>query len=142
MFQISVSPLAREIGKELGHGVEIAHLRAAQAEAAGNRLERRPAEDGAAVVDAVGAHLVDLRAIGAVVQDADQDAQAVALERLQLLDVHEQAAVALDQHDAAVAPEPAGGGHAHGERQAVADGAELADRHEALGTRPRICELK
>src|SRR5262249_58259931 len=56
-----------------------------------------------AAVEAVGAQLVNLRAVSAVVHRADQDAKSLTLERLELLDIEQQPAVALEQHDLAVA---------------------------------------
>ena len=52
---------------------QLGDVGAAQAEAARDRRQIRAAEDRAAVVDAVGAQLVDLGAIRAVVEHADQE---------------------------------------------------------------------
>jgi hypothetical protein len=51
---------------------------------------------------ALGAQFVDLRPISAVVEHADQQLEPMALDRLEFLDVHQQAAVALEQHYLAV----------------------------------------
>src|SRR3954452_14155410 len=99
--------LRGEIGEQLGDHRDIADLVAAQAEAAGDVLERGPAEHRQAVVDAVGAQLVELRAVAAVVHRADQDAKSLALERPQLLDVDQEPAVASEQQDLAAASMPA-----------------------------------
>jgi hypothetical protein len=87
-------------------------------------------KNGAAVVEAVLAQLVDLRAVGAVVEHADQEPDAVPLDGLELLDVHDEAAVAFDQHDLAVV---LGGGDADGDRDRIADRAELQHDVELLG---------
>jgi len=82
---------------------------AAQPEAACDVVERGPAEHSQAVVEAVGAQFVKLRAVSAVIHGADQDPEALALERLELLDVEQEPAVAFEQHDLAVAALPARG---------------------------------
>ena len=105
---------------------------AAQAEAARDVFECGPAEHRQAVVEAVGAQLVKLRAVSAVVHRADQDAISLTLERLELLDVEQEPAVAFEQHDLALAALPARGRDAKRIREAVADRAELADRRVAL----------
>src|SRR3954467_2804492 len=80
----------------------IANLVAAQAEAARDVFERGPAEHSPAVVDAVGAQLVKLRTVSPGVHRADQDAKSVSLERLELLDMEKEPAVAFEQHDFAL----------------------------------------
>jgi len=65
MFQISLSPCATKSANSFGtttHRVS----RGAQPEAAGDVFERGPAEHSQAVVEAVGAQLVKLRAVSAV----------------------------------------------------------------------------
>src|SRR5882762_1090912 len=94
-------PLRGETGEQFWDHRQVAYLVAAQAEAACNVFERRPAEYSQAVVDAVGAQLVKLRAVSAVVHRADQDAISLTLERLKLLDVEQQPTVAFEQHDLA-----------------------------------------
>src|SRR3954470_4152010 len=79
--------LGCEVGEQLWDHRDVADLVAAQAEAAGDGFERGPAEQSEMIVDAVGARLVNLRAVAAVIHRADQDAIALALERLELLDV-------------------------------------------------------
>src|SRR5882672_11443767 len=73
--------LRGKVGEQLRDDRHIADLVAAQAEAACDVFERGPAEHGQAVVDAVGAQLVKLRAVSAVVHRADQDAISLTLER-------------------------------------------------------------
>src|SRR5579864_4107043 len=73
-----------------------------------------------------------LRAVAAVVHRADQDAKALTLERLELLDMEQESAVAFEQHDLAVAALPARRRDPNRIRQAVADGAEFTDRGVAF----------
>jgi hypothetical protein len=54
---------------ELGNIVDV---RAAQPEALGDRRQIGVTKDRAALVDAVGAQLVDFRAIGAIIEYADK----------------------------------------------------------------------
>src|SRR5947209_3452824 len=124
--------LRGEIGEQLRDDRHIADLVAAQAEAACDVFESGPAEHSQAVVDAVGAQLVELRAVSAVVHRADQDAKSLTLERLQLLDVEQEPAVAFEQDDLALAALPARSRNPKRIRQAVADRAELTDRRVAL----------
>ena len=70
---------------------------AAQAKAARNIFERGPAEHGQPIVKAVGAQLVELRAVSAVVHRADQDAKTLTLDCLELLDVEQEPAVTFEQ---------------------------------------------
>src|SRR5436305_1621397 len=119
--------LRHEVGEQLRDDRHIAYLVAAQAEAACDVFERGPAEHSQAVVEAVGAQLVKLRAVSAVVHRADQNAVSLTLERLELLDVEEEPAVALEQHDLARAALPARSRDAKRVRQAVADLAEFTD---------------
>src|SRR5204863_1546328 len=95
-------------------------------------LERGPAEQRQAIVDAVGAQLVKLRAVSAVVHRADQDAKSLTLDRLELLDVEQEPAVAFEQHDLALAALPARSRNPKRIRQAVADRAEFTDGRIAL----------
>src|SRR5262245_55724089 len=81
--------LCGEVGEQLRDHRHIAYLVAAQAEAACDVFERGPAEHSQAIVDAIGAQLVKLRAVSAVVHCADQDAISVTLERLELLDMEQ-----------------------------------------------------
>src|SRR5206468_165681 len=76
--------------------------------------------------------LVKLRAVSAVVHRADQDAISLTLERLELLDMEQEPAVAFEQHDLALMALPARGRNSKGIRQAVADRAEFTDRRVAL----------
>src|SRR5882762_9068162 len=88
--------LRGEVGEQLRDYRHIANLMAAQVEAARDLLERRPAEHGQAIVDAVGAQLVKLRTVSAVVHHADQDAKSVTLDRLEFLDMEQEPAVAFE----------------------------------------------
>src|SRR5205807_483713 len=124
--------LRGEVGEQPRDYRHIAYLVAAQAEAASDVFERGPAEHGQAIVDSVGAQLVELRAVSAVVHRADQDAKSLTLERLQLLDVEQEPAVAFEQHDLALAALPARSRNPKRIRQAVADRAELTDRRVPL----------
>src|SRR5262245_4718789 len=99
--------LRGEVGEQLRDDRHIADLVAAQVEAARDFFERGPAEHSQAIVDAVGAQLVKLRAVSAVVQRADQDAKSLTLERLEFLDMEQEPAVAFEQHDLALAALPA-----------------------------------
>src|SRR4051812_15429409 len=99
--QFGVS-LRGEIGEQRRNARPIANLMTARAEAARDFFGRGPAEPGQAIVDAVSAQLVKLRAIAAVVHRADQDTKSLALERLEFLDVEQEPAVAFEQHDLAL----------------------------------------
>src|SRR5437660_4235909 len=124
--------LRGEVGEQLRDDRHIADLVAAQAEAASDVFERGPSEHSQAIVDTVGAQLVKLRAVSAVVHRADQDAKSLTLERLELLDVEQEPAVAFEQHDLALAALPARSRNPKRIRQAVADRAEFTDRRVAL----------
>src|SRR5215813_11294292 len=124
--------LRGEVGEQLGDDRHIAYLVAAQAKAACDVFERGPAEHGQAVVEAVGAQLVKLRAISAVVHRADQDAKSLTLDRLEFLDMEQEPAVAFEQHDLALMTLPARSGNPEGIRQAVANRTEFTDRGVAL----------
>src|SRR5207249_2379840 len=95
--------LRGEVGEQLRDYRYIANLVAAQAEAAGDVFERGPAEHGQAIVEPVAAQLVELRAVSAVVHDAHQDAKSLTLDRLELLDMEQESAVAFEQNDLALA---------------------------------------
>src|SRR5215469_9016989 len=99
--------LRGEVGEQLRDDRHIAYLVAAQAEAARDVFKRGPPEHSPAVVEAVGAQLVKLRAVSAVVHRADQDAKALTLERLELLAMEQEPAVSFEQHDLAHAALPA-----------------------------------
>src|SRR6476620_5401322 len=124
--------LRGEVGEQLRDYRLIAYLVAAQVEAARDFFERGPAEHSQAIVEAVGAQLVKLRAVSAVVHRADQDAKSLTLERLELLDMEQEPAVAFEQHDLALAALPARNRNPKRIAQAVADRAEFADRRVAL----------
>src|SRR5262249_16240416 len=63
---------------------------------------------------------------------AHQDAKSLTLERLELLDMEQESAVALEQHDLALAALPACSRNPERVAQAVADRAEFTDRRVAL----------
>src|SRR5215467_14378563 len=125
--------LRREVGEQLWNDRQVADLMAAQPEAACDVLERGAAEDGLAVVDAVGTQFVELRAVPAIVHHADQHAHAMATHRLQLLNVEQEPTIALDENELAVATLPACGSHAKRVGESVSDRTKLADRREPLG---------
>src|SRR5260221_354545 len=93
----------------------------------------RPGERGGA---GVGAQLETPGAVSAVVHRADQNAISMTLERLELLDVEQEPAVAFEQHDLALAALPARGRNPERIGQAVADRAEFTDRRVALRRPP------
>src|SRR5207342_447422 len=103
-----------------------------QTKAASDVFERGPAEHSQAIVDAVGAQLVKLRAVSAVVHRTDQDAKSLTLERLEFLDMEQEPTVAFEQHDLALAALPASSRNPKRIREAVADRAEFTDRRVAL----------
>src|SRR5947208_13679177 len=124
--------LCGEVGEQLRDYRHIADLVAAQVEAARDFFERGPAEHSQAIVEAVGAQLVKLGAVSAVVHRADQDAKSLTLERLELLNMEQEPAVAFEQYDLALAALPARSRNPKRIRQAVADRAEFTDRRVAL----------
>src|SRR5690242_2810239 len=124
--------LGSEVGEQFRDSRHIAYLVAAQAEALRDFFERGPAEHGQAVVESIRAQLVKLRTVSAVVHRADQDAIALTLERLELLNMEQQPAVAFEQHDLAIAALPARSSNPERIRQAIADRPEFADRRVAL----------
>src|SRR5258706_12563223 len=88
----NIPDLRRALGIEVPHPRlklrEVLDGRPPQAETAGDRAEIGAAEDRAAVVEAILAQLVDFRPVGAVVENAYQDAHAMPPESLNILDVH------------------------------------------------------
>src|SRR5262249_16829781 len=110
----------------------IAYLMAAEAEAACDVFKRGPAEHGQAIVEAVGAQLVKLRAVSAVIHRADQDAKSLTLERLEFLDMEQEPTVAFEQHDLTLAALPTRSRNPERIRQAVADRAKFTDGRVAL----------
>src|SRR3974390_1968812 len=125
-------PLRGEVGEQFWDNRHIADFVATQTEAAGDVLERGPAEHRQAIVDAVGTKLVKLRAVAAVVHRADQDPISLTFERLQLLDMEQESTVAFEQHDLTLAALPARRRNAKRIGQAVADRAEFTDGRVAL----------
>ena len=72
---------------------------ALDAEAASDAGEVVAAEPRELAVEPLEVQLVDLRAEAAVVHHERQQVQVLGLDGRELADVHEQAAVALDEHD-------------------------------------------
>src|SRR5262249_31580122 len=105
---------------------------AAEAEAACDAFKRGPAEHSQAIVDAIGAQFVKLRAVSAVVHRADQDPKSLTLECLEVLDMEPEPPVAFEQHDLAFAALPARSRSPKRIRQAVADRAKFTDGRVAL----------
>src|ERR1700686_322678 len=99
--------LLGKVGEQLRNYRHVAYLVAAQVEAPRDFFERGPTEHSQAIVEAVGAQLVKLRAVSAVVHRADQDAKSQTLERLELLDMEQQPAISFEQNDLALAALPA-----------------------------------
>src|SRR3974390_2809852 len=125
-------PLRGEVGEQFWETRPVAVFVAPQTEAAGDVLERGPAEHRQAIVDAVGTKLVKLRAVAAVVHRADQDPISLTFERLQLLDMEQESTVAFEQHDLTLAALTARRRNAKRIGQAVADRAEFTDGRVAL----------
>src|SRR2546422_5711400 len=78
------------------------HLGAAETEPPRNLSEVAAAMGRVQGIDAMGPELMRFRPIPAVVDDADQQFDALAPHGLQLLDVLIEAAVAVDQHNLAI----------------------------------------
>src|SRR5689334_18541601 len=121
-----------EVGEQLWDYRQIAYLVAAQPEAACDVFKRGPAEHSQAIVEAVGAQFVKLRAVSAVVHRADQDTKSLTLERLEFLDMEQEPTVAFEQHDLALATLAARSRNPKRIRQAVADRAKFTDGRVAL----------
>src|SRR5262249_57566327 len=89
-------------------------------------------EGGGGGGGAGGRRFGNLGAVSAVVHRADQDAISVTLERLELLDMEQEPAIAFEQHDLARVALPARSRNPERIRQAVADRAEFTHRRVAL----------
>src|SRR5690242_1556295 len=83
---------------------EACHLGAVQAKTAGYLGDVAAAVGGVHRVDPVGAEFVGLGPVAPIIDNADQELDAVALDCLQLLDVLVKTAVAVNQHHLAVVP--------------------------------------
>src|SRR5262249_18739991 len=100
---------------------------ALKAEALGDARERSPTEHRPAVIQLGGSQLMDLSAIGAVVQHADNNGKVVATNRIEFLRVHHEAAVTTCQDDRLVRSRRS---DADSVTELVADSPEFADRRE------------
>jgi len=85
-----------ELRHHLRHVGEILEGPSGEPEAAGNAGEVSVAEHRSLLGHSLGAELVHLGAVGAVVDDDDQDLQAMTPDGFQLLHVHHQAAIAVE----------------------------------------------
>jgi len=74
---------------ELAH---VGHVGAAQAKALGDRSRVRPPEEAPLSSMPSERSLWNLQPVGAFVEHADQELQSMAADRLELLDMHHQAA--------------------------------------------------
>src|SRR5690606_968362 len=88
------------------------------------------AENRSAILDTVGPQLVDLRTIGSVIVDDDEHLESGADKRFQLLNMHQEAAIAFDQDDRLFRLER---GAANRIGQSVTDRAEFADGKKVTG---------
>src|SRR5215204_4389049 len=77
-------------------------LRSVQPEAAGDLREIAAAMRRVHRIDAIGAKFVGFRSIPAIIDDADQQLDPVALQSLQFLDVLVEASVPVDEEHLAV----------------------------------------
>src|SRR6185295_18085776 len=118
-----------EFSNELRQIVQALEGSSREPEAARDASEIAIAEYRPFLGHSFGAQLVHFGAVGAVVHHDDENVQPVALDGFELLHVHHQATVAVEQHDGALGARRR---HAHGERDAVADRAELADGEKLL----------
>src|SRR6266566_3697701 len=118
-----------ELRHELRQIIEIPKGLSREPESARDAREIAVAEYRPVFGHPLRAELVQLGAVRAIVHHHNQDVQPVALDGFKLLHMHHQAAVAVEQHHGSIR---ARGGHPYGERDAVADRAELADGEELL----------
>ena len=93
-----------------------------------------------AIIQLLGAQLMDFRAIGAVVQHADKYRKVVATNCVEFLCAHHKAAVTACQDDGLVRPRR---GDTDSMTELVADSTELADCREMICTDPlHLCGEK
>src|SRR5687767_5798623 len=118
-----------ELSHELRQIVQVPDRLSREPESARDAGEIAVSEHRSVLGHSFRAQLVQLGSVRAIVHHDDQDVQPMAPDRLELLHVHHQTAVAVEQHDGAIRARRR---HADRERDAVADGAELADRQELL----------
>src|SRR6266853_1597368 len=118
-----------ELRHELRQVIQLPEGLSRKPESARDTREIAVAEHRSVLGHPLRAELVQLRAVRAVVHHDDQDVQPMTLDGLELLHMHHQAAVAVEQHDGSIRARRR---DPHGERDAVADRAELADGEELL----------
>src|SRR2546429_1536040 len=118
-----------ELRHELRQVIQIPEGLSREPESARDTREIAIAEHRTVLRHSLRAELVQLGAVRAVVHHDDEDVQPVALDGLELLHMHHQAAVAVEQYDGSIRARRR---DPHGERDAVADRAELADGEELL----------
>src|SRR6266581_3107378 len=118
-----------ELRHQLGQIIQILERLSGEPESARDAREIAVTEHRPVLGHPFRAELVQLGAVRAVVHHDDQDVQPMALDGFKLLHMHHQAAVAVEQHDGSIRTRRR---DPHGERDAVADRAELADGEELL----------
>src|SRR5262249_32219700 len=104
---------------------------AIKAETLGDALKRTTTKHRPAVIQLVGSQLMDLPAIGTVVQHAYKDRKVVATNCVESLRVHHEPAVTTCQDDWLLRSRR---GDADSVTELVADRAEFADRREMICT--------
>src|SRR2546427_71128 len=118
-----------ELRHELRQIIQIPKGLSREPESARDAREIAVAEHRPVLGHPLRAELVQFGAVRAVVHHDDQDVQPMTLDGFKLLHMHHQAAVAVEQHDGSIRTRRR---DPHGERDAVADRAELADGEERL----------
>src|SRR5581483_4187411 len=114
---------------ELRHIIQLCERLACDAESTHDIREVATAEHRTILRQSLRAQLVQLGAVGAIVHHHDEDVQPMALDGIELLHMHYQATVTVEEDNGPIRPRRR---DSHGERDAVADGAELADAEEPL----------
>src|SRR5215468_4008410 len=118
-----------EFGHELRNIFEFREGLSLEPESARDAREVAIAEHRTTLWHPLCAQLVQLGAVGTVVHHDDQDVKAMALDGFELLHVHHQATVTVEQDNLSIGSRRR---DSHGERDAVADRAELADGEKPL----------
>ena len=108
---------------------QIRHRLACQTKATRNSRKIGAAEHRSGIGQPLGAQLMDFRAVSAVIHHNDENIELMAADRLQLLHMHQETAIAVEENHRTVGTRRR---DTHREGDAVADRAELADRQEAL----------